>query len=506
MGRAHADRLWSRESIVNFKDKSLIYIGSHIAGSAFPLLTSMVMVRYLSQYEYGTFRQIMLLAVLLPTCIALALPQSLAYFIPRAAAAKEKKQLALQMFICLTALGAVAAVCVHGLREEVSGSFSNPDLLSFSIIFSLYMLFIVPNKCAQAALLALGRINLATVLDVATDVCNFLFVAVPLVLGYGLHVVLWSLLAFYAVKFLFVLIILLCLDGGFPNLLDRGMLRAQILYSLPLWLSFLVGATRAYVDKFLVVFLYRPEDFAVYSRGAFELPLVGLVPFALSGLVAPRFAASYARGAVSEITALWREMARNVAQLFFPLFVFCFIFAEPIITLLFTAQYSGGADIFRIYLCLLPLRIVSYKTILIATGTTKPILSAAVLGFIASVVLGISLETVLGLIGPAIGNVIGEAVGMGYMLWHSKRILNVSWAALVPTQGLLQSFGGAALVGMIVFPLRSMAFDYPIWVVGYAVAYFSAYVAFMKVFRFFSEEDWALICRCATLKVLRDLR
>jgi O-antigen/teichoic acid export membrane protein len=491
---------------VSFRDKSIIYIGSHVASSVFPLLASMVMVRYLSQYEYGTFRQIMLLAVLLPTCIALGLPQSLSYFIPRAATKREKKQLALQMFVCLTVLGAVAAVVIYNLQDQVSRSFSNPDLISVSLIFSLYMLFIVPNKCVQSALLSIGRINLVTLLDVTTDACNFLFVVIPLVLGYGLQVVLVSLLAFYALKFVLVAIILLRLEGGFPKLLDRGILKAQIVYSLPLWLSFLVGATRAYVDKFLVVFLYRPEDFAIYSRGAFELPLIGLVPFALSSLVAPRFAESYSRGAVTEIIVLWREMARNVSQLFFPLFVFCFIFAEPIITLLFTSQYSGGAEIFRIYLCLLPLRIVSYKTILIATGSTKPILTGGTVAFVASIFLGITLERVFGLSGPAVGNVLGEMLGFWYMLWHSKRVLEVSWIDLVPLRELAQPLAGAALVGMIVFPFHFAAIEHAGLVVAYAAAYFAAYIAFMRVFRFFTEEDWALICRCATLKVLRDLR
>jgi O-antigen/teichoic acid export membrane protein len=491
---------------VSLKDKSIIYIGSHVASSVFPLLASMVMVRYLSQYEYGTFRQIMLLAVLLPTCIALGLPQSLSYFLPRASSPREKKQLALQMFFCLTVLGAGATIVVYIMQDQVSSSFSNPSLISVSWIFSLYMLFIVPNKCAQTALLSLGRINLATALDVTTDVCNFLFLVVPLFLGYGLQVVLGSMLVFYALKFGLVLVILLSLEGGFPKLWDRGILRAQVLYSLPLWLSFIVGATRAYVDKFLVVFLYRPEDFAVYSRGAFELPLIGLVPFALSSLLAPRFAESYSRGAVGEIVALWREMARNVAQLFFPLFVFCFIFAEPIITLLFTSQYAGGVAIFRIYLCLLPLRIVSYKTILIATGETKPILGGATLAFVASIFLGIALERAFGLSGPALGNVLGEILGFGYMLWHSKRVLEVSWMELIPFRELAQPLWGAGLVGMIIFPFHFAGLERPGLVVAYAALYFSGYIAFMRVFRFFTEEDWALIRRCATLKVLRDFR
>jgi O-antigen/teichoic acid export membrane protein len=343
-------------------------------------------------------------------------------------------------------------------------------------------------------------------MDVATNVGNVLFVVVPLFLGHGLRTVLLSMLIFYALKFVVVLLILMSLEGGLPKLLDRAILKAQMIYSLPLWLSIFVAGVRSSVDKFLIVFLYRTEEFAVYSRGAFELPLVGIVPFALSNVLGPRYAESYKRGNIAELLALWRQAARKVAQLFFPLFVFCFIFAEPIITLLFTSQYTGGVEIFRIYLCLLPLRIVSYKTILIAAGETKPILTATTISFLASVFLGIALERTLGFIGPALGYVFGEISGLGHMLWHSKRVLQVSWTDFIPFRELAQPLWGATLVGIMVFPLHFVALEHTGLVVAYAAVYFAGYIAFMKIFRFFSEEDWALICRFATLKVLRDLR
>jgi O-antigen/teichoic acid export membrane protein len=461
----------------------------------------------MSVYDYGTLRQIMLLAVLVPTSIALGLPQSLSYFIPRAESAKEKKQLALQILICLSILGAAATILTYLLQEQISREFSNPILVPLAWIFSLYFLFIVPSKCAQSTLLAVGKINLVSGLDLVTELANFSFVVVPLLLGYGLEAVLLCLLAFYGIKFAVMLGILLSLEGGFVKLWDWQIFKAQLQYSLPLWLSFVVTVGRSSVDKFLVVYLYRPEDFAIYSRGAFELPLVGMVPFALANLLGPKFAEAYGRGETASIISMWREAARKVAHVFFPLFVFCFIFAEPIITLLFTSQYRGSVEIFRIYLCLLPIRIVSYKTILIATGTTKPILAAAIIGFVASVVLGIGLEAALGLTGPAIGYVIGEVLGLGFLLWHSKQVLNVSWSALIPTQRLAQPLLGAALVGMVMLPFHFAGVEHPAWVVVvYAVAYFGTYIAFMKFFRFFTEEDWALIRRCATLKVLRDLR
>ncbi len=492
---------------MRFSDKTIIYIGSHVAGSMFPLLTSIVLVRYLSQHEYGTYRQIMLFTVLLPAWLALGLPQSLSYFIPRTSAPKEKKQLALQIFLCLTAVGGLGSIVIYSLQDQVVRAFANPSLIPLVWICSLYVLLIVPSKCAQATLVSLGRSNFASVLELTTSVGSFLFVIVPLFLGFGLQAFLLSLLVFYVLKFALVGFILMTLEGGLPKLLDREKLTAQMRYSLPLWLAIFVGGLRSSVDKFLVVFLYRTEEFAIYSRGAFELPLIGIVPFALSNLLAPRYAESYQRGDIAGVLGLWREAARKVAQLFFPLFVFCFIFAEPIITLLFTSQYAGSVEIFRIYLCLLPFRLVSYKAILLATGVTKPVLTATTISFVASVVLGMVLQTALGFRGPALGYVLGEICGLGHLLWHSKKVLQVSWTDFIPFRELAQPLWGATLVGVVMLPLHFTGLEQPAWmVVAYAAAYFAAYIAFMRVFRFFTEEDWSLIRRCATLKVLKDLK
>ncbi|MBI4524198.1 MAG: polysaccharide biosynthesis protein [Deltaproteobacteria bacterium] len=491
---------------MRFSDKSIIYIGSLLAGSLLPLLMSMVMVRCLSKYDYGTFRQIMLIAVLVPTCVALGLPQSLSYFIPRARSPKEKKQLALQIFACLLLLGAAAAVGGYLLQNQISARFSNPALIPLAWIFSLYLLFIVPGKCAQVTLLSLGRIKLASLLEISTHLFSSLFVVIPLLLGKGLEVVLLSMVAYYALEFVLVLSVLLTLEGGFPKLFDWEILRAQARYSLPLWLSFIIGAARVSGDKFLVAFLYRPEDFAVYSRGAFELPLVGLVPFALSSLLVPRFAELYSRGDIGTILSLWQEAARKVSQLFFPLFVFSFIFAEEIITLLFTADYHGSVEIFRIYLCLLPLRLVSYKTILSASGHTKPILGSAMMALVASILLGVTLQATLGLTGPAIGNVAGEVLGFWYLLRHSRKVLRVSWTELVPISKLAQPAWASLLMGAAIFPFHWASPGNAAMVLLFGMGYVAAYVTFMRMSRFFTEEDWALIRRCATLKVLRELK
>jgi len=478
-------------------------MGSNFVDSFLQLVMGVLMVRYLTKYDYGTFRQIMLISVLVSTTLAIGLPQSLSYFIPRASSSHEKKQLAFQVFIALSLLGAVAAFICYLLRYRIGAGFNNQDLLYYSWIFSLFFLFLIPSKCAQPTLVALGRTNFASLLNVATAIVNFFFVIIPLILGKDLKIILISMLSVYIMKLIIVVYVLFRLEGGMPKLFDLPSLKAQFTYSSPLAGSLIVGVARKYIDQFIIAVFYSPVNFAIYSRGAFELPFVAILPHTLSTLMIPKIAEYQKDGKISNILYLWQESMRKVALVFFPLFVFTFIFAEQIITLLFTSEYLDSVSIFRIYLILIPFRIVAYRTILQAIGNTRPIFTAVCISLILSLVLGIVFERIFGLIGPAIAIVIGELTGSGYMLWQSKVNLKVSFSDLMPVKRLFYPLLSSAIVGIMVLPLNFLDYNASFVLVTSASLYCVVYILIMKVFNIFTENDWELICRWATLKVLR---
>ncbi|MCZ6802238.1 MAG: oligosaccharide flippase family protein, partial [Nitrospirae bacterium] len=283
---------------MRFSDKSILYVASSMMGSVLQLVLGIVLVRYLSQYDYGTYRQILLITALASSGIALGLPQSLSFFIPRAGSPSEKKHLAFQVFTLLILVGSCVAIIMYMFRGEVSSGMNNPELVKFSWIFSLFFVLLVPSKCAQSALVALGRINFASILNLATSMAHFLFVLVPLLMGQDLRVILLSLLTVYGLQFVVVLSVLGSLEGGVPKPLSWTSLKSQISYSFPYWLSIMVGVLRSYIDQFLVAILYRPENFAIYARGAFELPLAATIPWSLGHLITPRLVEFYAKGEI----------------------------------------------------------------------------------------------------------------------------------------------------------------------------------------------------------------
>ncbi len=485
-----------------FSDKVIVYMGSSFVDSFLQIVIGMLLVRYLTKYDYGTFRQIMLVAVLISTTIAIGLPQSLSYFIPRASTSQEKKQLAFQVFTVLTLLGLVAATTSYLFRFRISSGFNNTELLQYSWVFSLFFLFLIPSKCTQPTLVALGRTNFASFLNVGTAIVNFFFVIIPLILGKDLKIILVSMLSVYVLKFLIVIYILSSLDGGFPRLLDKHSFKKQLSYSVPLGGSLMLGVARKYIDQFIIAALYNPVNFAIYSRGAFELPLVNLLPYNLSTLMVPKIAEYYKEGKISSIVYLWQESMRKVALVLFPVFIYSFIFADFIISFLFTKEYLDSVRIFRIYLLLLPIRIGAYRTILQAIGQTRHIFTATIISLITGIVLGIIFERIFGLIGPAIGIVIASFVAPAYLLIQTRIHLKLSISVLLPIKKLFLPMICSVAVGVITLPISMLNLYalYTLLISGFI--YFLLYIIIMKFFNIFTESEWDLVVRWATLRVL----
>jgi len=65
------------------------------------------------------------------------------------------------------------------------------------------------------------------------------------------------------------------------------VMKAQVLYSLPIIASTIAGTISKQVDRYLVSILMTPEKFAVYAIGAKELPLIAVITGSASAILFP---------------------------------------------------------------------------------------------------------------------------------------------------------------------------------------------------------------------------
>jgi O-antigen/teichoic acid export membrane protein len=226
-------------------------------------------------------------------------------------------------------------------------------------------------------------------------------------------------------------------------------IKDQLWFAVPLGLSSLVGALSTSLDQVIVSSRCPPDAYAVYSVGAFEIPLIGVITGSISSVLMVDYARLYYQRNHSEMVSLIHRAMTRSAVLLLPLMILLLIVAPSVMEVLFGKSYRGAAQYFRIYLLLLPMRTLTFGALLQSAGRNRLILVQSILDLAANAALGWYLTGVFGPAGAALANILATylvAVPVG--LWALKATLQTSAWRLLPWSSLARIMGTALLAGV----------------------------------------------------------
>jgi O-antigen/teichoic acid export membrane protein len=146
------------------------------------------------------------------------------------------------------------------------------------------------------------------------------------------------------------------------------------------------------------------------------------------------------------------------------------VFAEPVITGLFSSQYAASVWPFRIYLLFLPLRITALGQVLASLGATKFVLTAITAALILNMVLGFVLIQSIGWVGPALSAVCSGYLFATLVLVQMHKRLRIGLDRLVPWKALGQVGLTAVLAAAGSLPVMLLQIG-PVWklAAGFAI-------------------------------------
>jgi O-antigen/teichoic acid export membrane protein len=451
-----------------FLQHSTFLIVSKIVNSLTVFFTGVLLTRSLSKADYGTFSQFVLLSTVISLILGAWLAKSIYYFIPTS---PQKKQIVLQTNLVLFGLGLIVGLLIWLLRYQIAHWFGNAALASLAIYISLYVLMLTIHILSEPFFISVDKAHILALTNVVFSIVYVSVLGYALLKGVSLSQLMTIIVLLYLGLVLFVLANMLKLPGAGGGGLSVGFLSRQFQYAAPLFLSSFTVALGSQVDKFIIATFYPTVDFAVYYRGAIELPVLAIVTYTISGMLLPKLVQLYKAHRKEDFLRVWHEAIKKTAILIFPLFVIFLFISQRFITFLYTERYAGSTPIFRIYLLVLIIQVTSYDCILQATGKTRVIFYAAALNAITNVTASLILIRIVGLPGAAIGLVLGQAIATLYYLTRIRRIFRVSFAEVFPWFHVLRVFLLAVCLG---------AFTY-------AISYlrvFTSQVAFMCIYSF----------------------
>ena len=369
------------------------------------LISSMVLARLLTQAELATYRQTLLAYNFAAPVLSLGLSSGLYYFLPNEEL--RGRAIVVEGLMAMVIMGLIYSIFIAvGGNLLLAKRFSNPEIAKTLIYLVPYPLLTLPAGLLSAVLVVKGKVRQLSVFNVLSN----------LALGVS---VLGACLVWHDPRWLIIAYVLVSLVNGFVaiTLMLRAVptgdwrpqlphLMTMIAYSLPLALASMLGSIALQLDKVIVSSLRPPEEFAIYSIGAVELPLVGIITGAISAVILADMAGLCKNGQKVEAMALFRKGAVLSAMIMFPVTAFLMVYAREFIVLLFSQKYLDSVGIFKIYLGVLPIRIVMYGAALMALNMTRVVLFRSILDLAINAVLSIILVFSLGPYGAALATLI----------------------------------------------------------------------------------------------------
>jgi O-antigen/teichoic acid export membrane protein len=199
------------------------------------------------------------------------------------------------------------------------------------------------------------------------------------------------------------------------------------------------------------------------------------------------------------MAALWRRAIRRTSLIILPLFVFFMLTATETIHLLFGASYERSADVFRIYLLLMPLRVATYGLITQAIGRTDVNLSASFVLLAANVGLVLALVGPLSLNGAALGTVLATLVTAVYYLVRLRGVLGLHIRALFPWSTVVANLALSAAAAIPAAALVLAGLDGFLQLVIVALLFAPSYIGLLILFRRLDAQEIAWMVRAASM-------
>jgi O-antigen/teichoic acid export membrane protein len=234
----------------------------------------------------------------------------------------------------------------------------------------------------------------------------------------------------------------------------------------------------------------------MFAVGVFNLPLIGLLRESVGSVMLPRVSQLEQDEDRREILLLLARVARKLAIVYFPMYVFLLIVGREFITLLFTSQYAASWPIFAVYITVIPASVLVLDPITRAYAEQRFFLLKLRLALFATMtavfVFGISR---LGLLGTIVVAVAVQVIGTAGAAARLSRVMHLCAADFAPFAVLGRIVAASAAAGGVCAAMRwALMPAAPLTIVVVCgVFYAGAYGVALLAARALDRDDWVML-------------
>lgn len=351
-----------RMSRISLAKHSAWIFTAKLIGFAISFVLPLIMVRQLRQTEYGVYRQTFSVLNTAVTILPFGLGMSAFYFLSREPWKRSAAIFNILLFYFFA--GAVACFTLVFFPSLLEAIFHDLEMGRLSSLVGLLILVSIFAFFLEIVAVANKEPKVAMVFIVFSQVGKAVFlISSVLIFGTVTSVIIAATIQ----AFLQSVVLALYLVRRFPRFwtsFDRGFVREHFAYALPLGFAALLWAAQTDLHLYFVGAWFDSHEFAIYAVGCFQLPVLSMLLESAGSVLIPRMSQLQLEGNTHEMLHLTARAAEKLALVYFPGYIFAFVMANPLIELLFTAEYSSSATIFRIFLTTIPFAVIMVDPII----------------------------------------------------------------------------------------------------------------------------------------------
>jgi O-antigen/teichoic acid export membrane protein len=462
-------------------------------------LTPLLIVRLIGKADVAKLLSITLVYETLAMLLALGLPYTMLYQLsnrePPARAAIARR---LARTACMLGLGgaalvyitaAVAALLPAGL---VTPTFQHQ--LELLLILSPSLAADLPFRLLPNLLIAEGRARQQALLQVVRTIALTAATLVPLALQANVTTV---VVVYAIVRWSFgpvVLWVFRALYGAVERVPSPLGAKHLIAFALPLGATEILGQLNAQLDRWLILLALPSVRFADYQAGAWQVPIVGTIAYAVGSAYTPELVRLFQAKEPYAALELWKKGIHKTTLIVVPITMALLVGADELMPLMFTHAYASAADIFRCYSVLTFLRVAAFGNVLVAAGRPGLVVRAAGLGLFYNVMLGIPLVLTIGFVGPALGAALGFVLTVTTYVVLIGRAAGVPARHVFPLANYLRVFALASVAGALGYGVkRLLPVHAALLLTAEIVTVLGAFILLGTLTKTIARSDWAFV-------------
>lgn len=440
--------------------------GSRVMTTMINTLAAMLLARFRTLGENGTYSQLLLAVNLANSIFMLGFPNSINYFLAKMEGQQERNQFLSVYYSMSTILSILSGLSLALTAPLLASYFQNSEILKYVFFIAIYPWTQIIMSSIDNILIIYGKTNKLVSFRVIHSLFLLLLIFVVKLANWNFYSYMWLLLGGEVLFSVAVYYIVNGIDGRLRVSFEQGLLRKIITFSIPMGLATVVGTLHIEFDKLFIGKYFSTEELAVYTMASKELP-VSVVAGSISAVLLPRMVRLFKKNRNQEAVSLWGD---SVVLSYILISILCtgiFVYAPEAMCLLYSEKYLSGINVFRVYSIVLLLKCAYFGTILNAIGQSKMIFYSSVIALGMNVVLNFVCYFIWGFEGPAIATLITTVLVAAFQLYASAKKTGISFEKIFPWKRLAIVSGIGVLLGSIfgvikiISPLNDMIGDIP---------------------------------------------